>query len=69
MQGITLTVLYEDGTLAVNDPSEGVVKLKGPDEEGLWIDQYDKNQLFFQNDDKGRMVLNLIANTRLTKLK
>jgi len=69
MQGITLTVLYQEGTLAVNDPSEGIVKLKGPDEKGLWIDQYDKNQIFFQSDDKGRMVLNLIANTILTKLK
>jgi CubicO group peptidase (beta-lactamase class C family) len=69
MQGITLTVLYQEGSLAVNDPSEGIVKLRGPDEEGLWIDQYDKNQIYFERDAKGRIVLNLIANTRLTKVK
>ena len=69
MQGIELTVLYQDGSLAVNDPTEGIVRLKGPDEDGLWIDQYDKNQIFFNTDAKGRTVLNLIANTRLTKIK
>jgi len=69
IQGITLTVLYQDGSLAVNDPSEGIVKLKGPDEKGFWIDQYDKNQIYFTEDDKGRIFLNLIANTLLSKLK
>ena len=69
MQGIELTVLYEDGGLAVNDPSEGIIKLKGPDKDGLWIDQFDKNQIFFEADPKDRMVLNLIANTRVTKIK
>jgi len=69
IQGITLTLLYQDGSLAVNDPSQGIVKLKGPDDRGLWIDQYDKNQIYFTEDDKGRIFLNLIANTLLTKLK
>lgn len=69
IQGIELTVLYQENNLAINDPTEGVIKLKGPDEEGLWIDQFDKNQVFFEKDAKGRSVLNLIANTWLTKLK
>lgn len=68
MQGITLTLLYQNGSLAVNDPSQGIVKLKGPDDRGFWIDQYDKNQIYFTEDDKGRIFLNLIANTLLTKL-
>jgi CubicO group peptidase (beta-lactamase class C family) len=69
VQGITLTVLFQDGNLVINDPSEGPIKLEGPDEEGLWIDQFDKNQIYFEKDAKGRTVLNVIANTRLTKLK
>lgn len=69
MQGITLTLFYQDGSLAINDPSEGIVKLKGPDDRGIWIDQYDKNQIYFTEDDKGRIILNLIANTLLTKLE
>ena len=67
LQGMKLTVLYQDGNLAVNDPSEGVIKFKGPDDEGLWIDQYDKNQITFKKDAKGRTVLRIIANTRLIK--
>jgi hypothetical protein len=69
MQGIELTVLYQENNLAINDPSKGIIQLKGPDEEGLWIDQFDKNQVFFTTDAKGRTILNLIANTRLTKIK
>ncbi len=69
MQGIELTVLYQDNNLAVNDPNEGIIKFKGPDEEGRWIDQFDKNQIFFNTDTRGRTVLNLIANTRLTKVR
>jgi hypothetical protein len=69
MQGIELTVMFQDGNLAVHDPTEGIVKLKGPDENGLWIDQYDKNQIFFDTDAKGRVILNLIANTKVTKIE
>ena len=69
LQGFELTVLYQDGNLAVNDPNSGIIKLEGPDEDGLWIDQLDKNQIFFNKDAKGRSILNLIANTRLTRIK
>lgn len=69
MQGITLTILFQDGNLAIDDPNEGIVKLKGPDEEGLWIDQFDKNQVYFTKDAKERIHLNIIDNTRLTKVK
>jgi len=69
LQGFELTVLYQDGNLAVNDPNEGIIELKGPDEEGLWIDQFDKNQIFFNTDAKGRITLNIIANTRLKRIK
>lgn len=69
VQGITLTVLFKDGNLAVNDPSEGIIMFKGPDKDGLWMDQYGKNQIYFEKDAKGRMEMNVIANTRLSKLK
>ncbi len=69
LQGVDLTVLYQDNNLAIHDPNEGIIKFKGPDKDGLWIDQFDKNQVFFEIDSKGRTVLNVIANTHLTKLK
>jgi transglutaminase-like putative cysteine protease len=55
MQDIELVVIFKDGNLAVNDPNQGIVKLKGPDEEGLWIDQWDKNKISFDTDETGNI--------------
>jgi hypothetical protein len=50
------TVSYEGGTLAVYDPLEKtVVKLQLPDEEGRWVDEYDKNAISFEFDEEGKV--------------
>ncbi len=47
------TLFYKDGTLAVDDPLEkGIIKLQPPDEEGGWKDEWNKNTMFFDKDDK-----------------
>ncbi len=55
MQETELIVIFKDGNLAVDDPNQGIVKLKGPDEEGLWIDQWDKNKISFDSDESGNI--------------
>ncbi len=55
MQDIELIVIYKDGNLAVNDPNQGIVKLKGPDKDGLWIDQWNKNKISFDTDESGKV--------------
>lgn len=55
MQNMDLIVIFKDGNLAVDDPNRGIVKLKGPNEKGLWIDQYDKNRISFDTDDSGNV--------------
>ena len=55
MQDIELIVIYKDGNLAVNDPNQGIVKLKGPDKDGLWIDQWNKNKISFDADEAGNV--------------
>lgn len=50
------TVLYKDGTLAVDDPTvKKVVKLQPPDEKGRWIDEFNKNSIFFDLDEQGNI--------------
>ncbi len=50
------TVLYKDGTLAVDDPmAKKVVKLRPPDEKGRWIDEFNKNSIFFDLDEQGNV--------------
>ncbi|MHC4692103.1 MAG: transglutaminase-like domain-containing protein [Planctomycetota bacterium] len=50
------TVLYKDGSLAVDDPTEKkIVKLKPPDQKGRWVDEFNKNTIFFDLDDRGNV--------------
>jgi hypothetical protein len=49
-----LTVMFVENNIAVNDPNFGVIKCKGPDEKGLWTDQFDKNKISFEVDDAGK---------------
>jgi hypothetical protein len=50
------TVLYKDGSLAIDDPIEKTtVKLKLPDEKGRWVDEFNKNTIFFDLDDRGNV--------------
>ncbi len=50
------TVLYKDGGLAVDDPlAKKVVKLQSPNEKGRWVDEFNKNSIFFELDNKGNV--------------
>jgi hypothetical protein len=50
------TVLFEDGNLAVYDPlKKHTVGMKPIGDTGRWIDEYDKNMIYFETDDDGRI--------------
>ena len=50
------TVLYKDGGLAINDPlAKKVIKLQSPNEKGKWVDEFNKNSIFFEMDNKGNV--------------
>jgi len=50
------TVLYKDGSLAVNDPlAKKIVKLQLPNEKGRWLDEFNKNTIFFELDNQGNV--------------
>jgi hypothetical protein len=43
-----------DGGLAVHNSLDGeTVKLQPPNEKGGWVDEYDKNVIYFERDDDG----------------
>ncbi len=47
------TVLYKDGCLAVDDPlAKKIIKLQPPNEKGMWVDEFNKNSIFFDLDNK-----------------
>lgn len=54
-------VFYEDGVLAVNDPmAKKVIKLPEQNANGLWKDEFNKNEIGFEENGKGevtRMVI------------
>ena len=51
------TVRYVDGGLGVDDPLEKTtVRLQAPDERGGWVDEYDKNTIYFDTDDDGKVI-------------
>ncbi len=50
------TVLYEDGGLAVYNPLDKMtVKLQPPNEDGGWVDEFNKNTIFFEKNDEGNV--------------
>jgi len=50
------TVLYRDGSLAVDDPlAKKVVKFQLPNEKGGWLDEFNKNTIFFELDNQGNV--------------
>jgi hypothetical protein len=49
-----LRVLYHEGGLAVYNPlDKETVGLQPPDENGGWLDEYDKNTFYFDTDGDG----------------
>ena len=52
------TVLYKNGGLAVDDPlAKKIVKLQTPNEKGRWVDEFNKNSIFFDMDNKGNVTV------------
>ncbi|MCW9098464.1 MAG: transglutaminase-like domain-containing protein [Ignavibacteriaceae bacterium] len=50
------TVSYSDNTLVVHDPTENKdVKLQSPNEEGGWMDEFNKNTIYFEKDKEGNV--------------
>jgi len=53
MQNFDLTVFFQNDNLAVDDPQAGIIQLRGPDDEGKWIDQFDRNKISFDLNEAG----------------
>ena len=50
------TVSYKDNSLVVHDPTENKdVKLQPPDEKGGWLDEFNKNTIYFEKDKEGNV--------------
>jgi hypothetical protein len=50
------TVLFHEGGLAVYNPmDEETVGLQPPDQSGGWLDEYDKNTIYFDTDKDGNV--------------
>ena len=50
------TLFYRDGGLMLNDPMEKTdVGMKPTGEEGIWIDEYGKNNISFEKDSEGNV--------------
>jgi tetratricopeptide (TPR) repeat protein len=50
-------VYSKDGTIAIDDPIEkGTFKLQPPNEEGGWVDEYNKNVVYFEKDSEGKVI-------------
>ncbi len=62
-------VSYLDSSLAIYDPlAKKTVKLQLPDENGRWLDEYNKNTTFFKYDDEGNVTaMNIDANSRFSR--
>ncbi|NIP28256.1 MAG: DUF3471 domain-containing protein [Phycisphaerae bacterium] len=50
------TVLYKNGSLAIDDPTvKKIVKFQPTDQKGRWLDEFNKNTIFFDLDDQGNV--------------
>jgi tetratricopeptide (TPR) repeat protein len=62
-------VSYLDGSLAIYDPlAKQTVRLQLPDENGRWLDDFNKNTTFFKFDDNGNVTqMNIDSRARLRR--
>ena len=62
-------VEYVDKTLGVYDPTENkTIKLQPPGEKGGWLDEFNKNTIYFEKDAKGNVTaMNIDAATKFVK--
>jgi len=52
------TVFYNDGALVIHDPTKNEdIKLQSPNEEGGWLDEFNKNVIYFDKDADGNVTL------------
>lgn len=62
------SAFYKDGSLVVHDPlNKKDVRLQAPDENGGWLDEFNKNTIFFEQNDAGkveRMKINSVVKLR-----
>ena len=50
------TVSYDNNTLSIYDPLEKEnIKLQPPDENGRWLDEYNKNTIYFEIDNESKV--------------
>ena len=50
------TVFFTDNTLAIHDPMKNEdIKLQSPNEAGGWLDEFNKNVIYFDKDDEGKV--------------
>ena len=63
------TISYDDNTLSIYDPLEKEnVKLQQPDANGRWLDEYNKNTIYFDFDKDGKVTsLNIDATNKFEK--
>ena len=69
LQLIRYSVSYKDNSLVVHDPTENKdVKLQPPDEKGGWLDEFNKNTIYFEKDKEGNVTtLKIDAANRFSK--
>ena len=62
-------VEYVDKTLGVYDPTENkTIRLQPPDENGGWLDEFNKNTIYFEKNAKGDVTaMNIDAATKFVK--
>jgi tetratricopeptide (TPR) repeat protein len=52
------TVFYNDGALVIHDPTKNEdITLQSPNEEGGWLDEFNKNVIYFDKDADGNVTL------------
>ena len=63
------TVFFQDGSLAVDDPlAKRVVKFQHPDEDGNWLDEFNKNTISFDRDANNNVTsMKIGATTKLNR--
>lgn len=63
------TVSYKDETLVVHDPTENKdIKLQPPNEDDGWLDEFNKNTIYFEKDNEGKVtVLKIDAVNKFNK--
>jgi hypothetical protein len=51
-------VFYRNGSLFIHNPMENRdIRLQKPDDRGRWKDEFNKNEIFFEKDAGGRVVM------------